>query len=96
MVTPSAQPYRVSTSLPDYSRQSFQRTHTSIGAGSAGHWIKMAGILSPLVIGELIPDPDQRWRWIRIAAVATALTAQGFHAHRVSQRREQQQRERCI
>ena len=53
----------------------------------------MAGILSPLVIGELIKDPDKRWRWIRIMAVATALTAEGFHAHHVRQRREEQQQE---
>ena len=49
-----------------YCRQSFQRAHTSVGAGSAGHWIKMAGILSPLILGELIQDADKRWRWVRI------------------------------
>jgi hypothetical protein len=75
-------------------RQPFHHPQTSIGAGSAGHWLKMAGILSPLVIGELVKDPDKRWRWIRIMAVATALTAEGFHAHRVSQRRKEQQ-EQC-
>jgi hypothetical protein len=73
--------------------QAFGNARTSIGAGSAGHWIRMAGILSPLVIGELIKDPDKRWRWIRIMAVATALTAEGFHAHHVRQRREEQQQE---
>jgi len=82
-------------SLPEYSRQSFQRAHSSIGAGSAGHWIKMAGILSPLIIGEIIKDADKRWRWIRLSAVATALVSEGFYAHRVRQRREEQQRECC-
>jgi hypothetical protein len=55
----------------------------------------MAGILSPLVIGELVKDAEKRWRWIRISAVATALISEGFYAHRVSQRREEQQQERC-
>ena len=91
----AAQPYRASVSLPDDSRQAFQHAHSSIGAGSAGHWIKMAGILSPLVIGEIIKDADKRWRWIRIASVATALVSEGLYAHRVSQRRQEQQRERC-
>lgn len=30
-------------------RQEFHHARTHMGAGSAGHWIKMAGILSPLV-----------------------------------------------
>jgi len=88
----AAQPYRqpdVRSEMPE--RQTFQRAHTSIGAGSAGHWIKMAGILSPLVIGELVKDADKRWRWIRISAVATALLSEGLYAHRVSQRRQEQQ-----
>jgi hypothetical protein len=92
----AAQPYSVNTNAPDSSRQPFQRAHSSIGAGSAGHWIKMAGILSPLVIGEIVKDADKRWRWIRVSAVATALVSEGLYAHRVSQRRqEEQQRERC-
>jgi hypothetical protein len=53
----------------------------------------MAGILSPLVIGELVKDPDQRWRWIRIASVATVLLSEGLWAHRVRQR--QTEREHC-
>ena len=77
-----------------YPRQSFNHAHTSVGAGSAGHWIKMAGILSPLIIGEIVKDADKRWRWIRISAVATALISEGFYAHRVRQRQQEQQ-ERC-
>jgi hypothetical protein len=91
----AAQPYAkadyLDATLP---RQCFQHAHTSVGAGSAGHWIKMAGILSPLIIGELVKDADKRWRWIRISAVATALVSEGFYAHRVRQRQQEQQ-ERC-
>lgn len=78
--------------MPD--RLAFRSAHASIGAGPAGHWIKMAGILSPLIIGELVKDADKTWRYIRLASVATALVSEGLYAHRVSQRRQEQQ-ERC-
>lgn len=70
-------------------RQEFHRAHSHIGAGSAGHWIKMAGILSPLIIGELVKDSEKRWRLIRIASVATALAAEGMHTHRLMCEREE-------
>lgn len=75
-------------------RQCFQHAHTSVGAGSAGHWIRMAGILSPLIIGELVKNPDKRWRWIRISAVATALVSEGLYTQRVRQRREEEEEHR--
>ena len=54
----------------------------------------MAGILSPLIIGELVKDADKRWRWIRIASVATALVSEGFHTQRLMQeRKERDERE---
>jgi hypothetical protein len=56
-------------------RQQFHNPHTSMG--SAGHWIKTAGILAPLIIGELVKDADKRWRYIRMASVATALVSEG-------------------
>jgi hypothetical protein len=88
------QPYSRSDDLDmPYRGQPFQRAHTSVGAGSAGHWIKMAGILSPLIIGEVIKDADEKWRWIRISSVATALLSEGLWAHRENQRREA--REHC-
>lgn len=76
--------------LPDYQRQPFGRTQTHIGAGSGGHWIKTAGILSPLIIGELVEDADKRWHWIRISSLITALVSEGFYANRVRQQRERQ------
>jgi hypothetical protein len=85
----AAQPRQFDALYPQPDRQAFQRAHASIGAGSAGHWIKMAGILSPLVIGELVKDADKRWRWIRISAVATALISGGIYASRVGRQRDQ-------
>ena len=88
------QPYReLSESGGIDARRCFQRAHSSVGAGSTGHWIKMAGILSPLIIGELVKDNEKRWRWIRIAAVATALVSEGFHTQRLMQQRKERQEE---
>ncbi len=41
------------------------------------HWLKTAGILAPLVIHEFVKDPDKKWRYIRLASVATALCRRG-------------------
>jgi hypothetical protein len=35
-------------------------------------------VLTPLVIGELIKDPEKRWRWLRIGSVITALGVEVF------------------
>jgi hypothetical protein len=74
-------------------RQPFHNPHTALGA--TGHWIKTLGILSPLLIGEFVPDQDQRWRYTRIAAIATAALSQGLYMHRIQREREERdQRQR--
>ena len=88
MLPSATQPYQPPDYAQDMPRQAFLRTHTSMG--SAGHWIRTAGILAPLLIGEVIKDPDKRWRWIRIASVGTALVSEGLYTHRI-----QQERQRC-
>ena len=91
----SAQPEGYDGPPPDWKeRMQFAHAHSSIGAGSAGHWIKMAGILSPLIIGEFVKDNEKRWRWIRIASVATALVSEGFHTQRIMQQRRERDEER--
>lgn len=79
-----------------HGKKSFHHPHTSLGA--TGHWIREAGILAPLVIGEFVKDNDKRWRYIRMASVATALLSEGLYAHRVHQQREEakaREQERC-
>ena len=71
--------------LPD--RQPYHNPHTSIGA--TGHWIRTAGMLAPLLIGELIEDPNKKWRWIRIASVTTALLSEAMYTHKIKQEREE-------
>jgi hypothetical protein len=72
-------------------RQGFSRSHVSMGAW---HWIKTAGILAPLVIGEFVKDPDRRWRYIRMASVATALVSEAMWSNRISKERDQCRDER--
>ena len=62
-----------------YERQAFHKPHTSLGhtaVGTAGHWIKTLGILSPVVIGEFVKDPEKRWKYIKLASVGTALLSE--------------------
>jgi aminoglycoside/choline kinase family phosphotransferase len=72
-------------------RQAFHRAHTTLGVG---HWLKTIGILSPLIIGEFVKDPERRWRYARIAAVATAALSEGLYTHRIE--RERQERSECL
>ena len=86
-------PRSVPESYAHRDRQPYHKPHTSMGA--AGHWIKTAGILAPLVIGEFVKDAEQRWRYIRIASVATALISEGLWTNKIHhERKEAQERER--
>ena len=59
-----------------------------------GHWTRTVGALVPLVIGELVKEPEKRWRFIRIASVALAVINEGAYAYRVQQQRRDEQHER--
>jgi hypothetical protein len=74
---------------PQYERQQFHHPHTSLGA--AGHWIKSARILAPLIIGEFVKDADKRWRYATLASVATALLSEGMWVHKIQKEREEWQ-----
>jgi len=39
-------------------------------------------------VGELVKDPDKRWRMLRIAAVGTALASEVVWTHRLSKDRK--------
>jgi hypothetical protein len=45
--------------------------------------VRLAGILSPLIIGEFIADPAKKWRAVRIATIATALITEGMWSHKI-------------
>lgn len=84
---PSALHYSAASRGAQPFRQAYHKPHTSLGA--TGHWVKTAGLLAPLVIGEFVKDPDQRWRFIRMAAVATALASEAMWTHKISKEREE-------
>src|SRR5580700_7946503 len=67
-------------------RQSFRHPRTSLGA--AGHWIHLVAVAAPLVIGEVIKDPDKRWRALRLASVCAALASEAVWTHRLSKDRQ--------
>ncbi len=79
--------HHTSKTLPAFERQSFHKPHTSMGA--TGHWVKTAGILAPLVIGEFVHDSEKRWRYIRLASVATALVSEGLWTAKIHREREE-------
>jgi hypothetical protein len=67
-------------------RQAFHRPRTSLGG--AGHWIREAGILAPLVISEFVEDPGEKWRYIKLASIATALISQGMYTAKIHAERK--------
>jgi hypothetical protein len=73
-------------------KQGFQRPHTAMGGmlGIVGHWVGLAGAMSPIVIGEFIADPAKRWRATRLAAVGTAVAYEALYTARELQRQKEQ------
>lgn len=63
--------------------------HKERGVGDeVGHWVRTAGILAPLLIGEFVKDADKRWRYIRVTSVAAAILSEGLHSHHSHRERE--------
>jgi hypothetical protein len=73
---PQGSHYHTSTKGASAQRQAYHKPHTSLGA--TGHWIREAGILAPLVISEFVKDAETKWRYVRIASIATALLSEGM------------------
>jgi hypothetical protein len=82
------QAYTPGTAYPEapYTRQQFHHPRTSLGA--AGHWIHLAAVVAPLVIGEAIKDPDKRWRALRMVSVGAAVASEALWTHRLSKERQ--------
>jgi hypothetical protein len=73
-------------SQPTYNKQQFHHPRTSLGA--AGHWIHLAAVTAPLVIGEVIKDPDKKWRALRGVSVLAALASEAVWTYRLSKERQ--------
>lgn len=73
-------------------RQAFQRSHSSLGA--AAHYVREVGILAPLIISEFVKDPGEKWRWIKLASLVTAVVSQGMYTARIhAERKHARERE---
>jgi hypothetical protein len=90
----AAQPYPP----PDYAveRQAFQHAHIHVGAGPAGHWLTIAGVLSPLVIVELVKDAEKTLALHPHGRRRNCAGIGGYvYAHRIQQERQScEQRQR--
>jgi hypothetical protein len=77
-------------------RREYPRQPAYTPPREVGHWVRTAGILAPLIIGELVKDPDTKWRFIRITSVAMALVSEGLHAHRIQGERRKRDAQQCL
>lgn len=81
------------TTLPHYPRQAFHHPRTSLGA--AGHWVNLAAVTAPLLIGECVKDRDQRWRALRLASVGVAITSEALWTYKLAQERKRDEANRA-
>jgi hypothetical protein len=73
-----------------YGQSDQDRHHEShIHPTGMNHWVRTVGALAPLVIGELVKDPERKWRFIRITSVLLAVASEASYAHRIHQERNE-------
>ena len=72
----------------DGCRHAFHQSHTSLGA--AGHFIHLAAVGAPLIIGDLVTDSDKRWRYTRLAAFGAALASEAIWTFKVAHDRKRE------
>jgi hypothetical protein len=70
-------------------RQAFHNPHTSRGA--AGHFLHIGMVAAPLVIGEMIHDPDKKWRAMRVVPVAGAVASEVLWTMKIAHDRKREQ-----
>ncbi len=63
-------------------RKPFHHPHTSLGA--SGHWIHLLSIAAPLVIGEVVKDPEPRWRALLLPSGGAAIASEAVWTYRLS------------
>jgi len=76
---------------PNHAKPAFHKPHTSLG--TTAHFVRTAGLLAPLIIGEFVKDADKRWRYIRLASIGTALISEGMWTNKI--RKERQEAREC-
>ena len=91
-------PPRVTYQNAGHGRQPMYHPHTYLGAaylGAAGHWIHLAGVAAPLVIAEVIKDPNARWKALRLVSVGAAIASEAVWTHRLIKEREKDEEARA-
>jgi hypothetical protein len=69
-------------------RQAFHNSRTTLGA--AGHFLHLATVGAPLIIGELTKDSDKRWRYTKLATFGVAAASELVWAVKVAQDRHRE------
>jgi hypothetical protein len=73
---------------PDFPAEHKTFSHGSAKVGAAAHvrpsragqhYLHMALLAAPLVIGELVHDSQKRWRYIRLCSLVGALLTEGMY-----------------
>jgi hypothetical protein len=70
-------------------RHAFRHPKTSLGA--TGHWIHLATVAAPLVIGEFVHDSEKRWKWMRMVSVGAALASEAAWTLKISNERRREE-----
>jgi hypothetical protein len=73
---------------PHHDRQAFHHPHTSIGA--AGHLLHIGMVAAPLVIGEMIHDPEKKWRAMRVVPVLGAIASEALWTLKIAHDRKRE------
>jgi hypothetical protein len=72
-----------------YRRQPFHRPRTSLGA--AGHLLHLGMVAAPLLIGEVIKDPENKWRAMRMVPVLGAIASEALWTLKIGQDRKREE-----
>ena len=73
---------------PQFSAEHRTFAHSSAHPGGGAHiskgrngmhYVRVLLAAAPLIIGELVPDPQKRWRYIRLASLVGVVLMEGAH-----------------
>jgi hypothetical protein len=86
--------YHSSDSAPyaQAARRSIHHPQTSLGA--TGHWIHLLTVAAPLVIAEVIKDPDKKWRALRLVSVGGAIASEAAWTLKIAHDRKKNEEAR--
>lgn len=75
-------------------RQPFHHSRTSLGA--VGHLLHGAIVAAPFVIAEYIPDPEKKWRAMRLVPVIGALASEALWTMKIAHDRKREREDHAL